>query len=106
MIDIVGVAAGPTGDLQILDTQVERAANVLGTQIGSLEYAQTFGIDLRYFLTSEISFQNESFKGYIIERLAAYTINVAKVIETISDLFSTYDIKVTPADDSTGLLER
>lgn len=105
MIDMVTpTTAGQ--DLQIQDTQVERAANILNTQIGALEYAPTFGIDLRYFLTSNINFQNESFQGYIVERLAAYTINVVTVVEVISQLFSTYEIKVQPAQDSTGMMTR
>ena len=43
MIDIVSVS----DDIGLFDSQISKAKNVLSTQLGSLEYEQDFGIDLR-----------------------------------------------------------
>ncbi len=73
-------------DLGIARTDVARAANVLSVQLGSLEYAPNFGIDLKFFLTSEFQFQNESFKAYCVERLLAHQVNVVNAIEVLRQL--------------------
>jgi hypothetical protein len=38
-----------TGDLDLVDTIVPKAANVLQVQLATLEYAPTFGVDLVFF---------------------------------------------------------
>lgn len=103
MIDIVGFA---NNDIQLFDTQTERAANILSTQLGALEYAKDFGIDLRYFLTESISFQDESFKGYMVQNLATRGINVSSLVEVINALDADYNIKLSPAETTTGFLVR
>jgi translation initiation factor IF-2 len=103
MIDIV--SAGPTG-LATFNTQTERAANILGVQLGALEYEKTIGIDLRYFLSEELKFQNESFKSYIVQVLATKGINVANLIETIEALASNFNINLTPEETTAGMIAR
>lgn len=103
MIDIVN---SNSDGMTTYNTQTERAANILSVQLGALEYAKGLGIDLRYFLSEEISFQNDSFKAYIIQILAANGINVANLIETIEALSSTYTINLTPDNTQTGLITR
>lgn len=104
MIDIVSSENGL--DLGVLDTQTMKAANILSVQLASLEYAPDLGIDLKYFLSEDFSFQNESFKAYLIEVLANNSINVASVLETIQSLFVTYQFNLSPEDQSTGLIAR
>lgn len=84
MIDIIGV----NGDLALLDTDVKRAANILSTQIGQLEYAPDLGIDLEFFLDDRFTFENASFNAYLIEVLANQGINVTA---TSSELFALYE---------------
>ena len=103
MIDIVGFT---TKGMEVYDTQTERAANTLSVQLGSLEYAQDLGIDLRYFLTENVRFQNDSFKAYIVQTLASRGINVASLTEIINQLDSDYDINLSPEENSTGLVAR
>ncbi len=103
MIDIVGFDS--TG-MQTYNTQTERASNILAVQLGALEYAQDFGIDLRYFLTEPINFQDDSFKAYLVQSLASRGINVASMIEVINALDSDYNINLSPVDISTGLVAR
>jgi len=103
MIDIVDFT--PKG-MDVYDTQTERAANILSVQIGSLEYAQDLGIDLRYFLTENIKFQNASFKGYLVQSLANRGINVASVLEVLEALSSNYTINLSPEENSTGWVAR
>lgn len=104
MIDIVSNETGL--DMGVVDTQTSRAANLLSTQIQSLEYADDFGIDLKYFLSDEFRFQNESFRAYLIERLANWGINVSDVIDVAESLHRQYTFELTPAETSSGLIAR
>lgn len=103
MIDIVSAGSGL--DIGLFDTQTCRAANILSVQVGNLEYAQTLGIDLAYFLSPDFIFQNASFKAYLVEVLANNNINVASVIETINNLFSTYAFDLS-AEQKSGFIAR
>jgi hypothetical protein len=102
MIDIVSVG----DDIGIFDTQNFRAANILSVQIGNLDYAPDLGIDLRYFLSEEFRFQNESFKAYLIQVLANYAINVASVIDTVENLHRQYTFNLVPAESDGGMIAR
>lgn len=79
MIDISSIST----DLVMLNTQTQKAKNVLQVQLGALEYAQTFGIDLEFFLDPDFQFQNESFKAYCVQRLSESFVNVNQVIEAL-----------------------
>jgi len=102
MTDIVSVG----DDIGLFDTQTTRAANILSVQLGALEYAQEIGIDLDYFLREDVSFQNESFKAYLVEVLATNGINVATVTETIETLYRQFTFNLTPEETSTSLVAR
>jgi hypothetical protein len=104
VIDIVSAETGT--DMGVLDTQTMKAANILSVQLGALEYAQDLGIDLKYFLSEDFKFQNESFKSYLIEVLANRGINVSSVVETVEALFSQYNFNLSPEETSTGLVAR
>lgn len=103
MIDIVGF---DSKGMQVYDTQTERAANILGIQLESLEYWPEGGIDLEYFLAENIKFQNDSFKAYLIQILATWGINVASLSEVLEDLESQYIINLSPQENSTGMVAR
>lgn len=93
-------------DLEILDTQVPKAANVLGTQLGALEYDQDMGIDLAYFLSSDFKFQDESFKAYTVEVLANNGINVTEVAKSFENLYEVFDYKLKASETGTELVSR
>lgn len=99
MIDISSVNGG---DLLVLDTQVPKAANLLQVQIGYLEYAQDFGIDLEFFLDPQFQFQNESFKAYLIQRLSENHVNVNQVFDSIDTFFEKYTFTVGDPEVSSG----
>ena len=102
MIDIVSVGS----DIGVYDTQTERAKNILSVQVGSLEYAPDIGIDLKYFLSEDFKFQNESFKSYLIQVLANNAINTSSVVEVIEDLHSKYTFNLTPSETNGSLVAR
>lgn len=102
MIDISSVS----GDLVLLDTQTARAGNILSVQEGSLIYAPTLGIDLKYFLSPDFRFQNSSFKSYLIQTLANYSINVASVGETMASLFQKYTFNLSADENENSLVSR
>lgn len=88
MKDIVRVESG--SDLGVANSVIPRAANILSVQLGELEYEPEFGVDKKYFLQNGFVFQNQSFKTYLIQRLSAFQINVAEVLETLQTLFLQY----------------
>lgn len=105
MIDIVSTETGL--DMGIFDTDVERAKNILSVQLEALTYLQDFGIDLRYFLNEDFAFENESFKSYLIQRLANYGINVTKVLETMVDgLVLNLDFNIGSNSNDTAMVAR
>lgn len=93
-----------TQDLNVFDSQVPKAGNILSIQIGSLEYAKTLGIDMNYFLSDEFRFQNDSFKSYIIEVLANRGVNVANIETVVQTLFTELNVGLSPSETSTGLI--
>lgn len=102
MIDIVAIE----DDIRFFDTQTTKATNILSVQLGALEYAPDLGIDLRFFLSEEFRFQNESFKSYLVQILANNGINVANLIEANENLLDRYIFELTPAETSGGLIAR
>lgn len=100
MIDIINV----TNDIGLADTEVARAGNILSVQLGSLEYAQDLGVDLKYFLSEQFTFQNESFKSHLIERLATWNINVSSVTQALDSLFAKYTFNIADQESNTGLV--
>jgi hypothetical protein len=102
MTDIVSVGS----DLGLFDTDTARAANILSVQKGSLAYEPEMGIDLKYFLSPDFRFQNESFKSYLVQVLASYSINVSSVVETIEALAQNYAFNITPSQAEDGLIAK
>jgi hypothetical protein len=98
--DITGIS----DDLRIVDTIVPKAANVLQVQLGSLEYAPEFGVDLEFFLDPDLQFQNESFKAYLIQRLSESHVNVNQVVEALSTFVETLVFEVGSPEASGGLI--
>jgi hypothetical protein len=93
-----------TGDLNVVDSIVPKAANVLQVQLGSLEYAPEFGVDLAFFLDPDLTFQNESFKSYLIQRLSESHVNVNQVIQALTTFVETLVFEVGQPEASGGLI--
>ena len=104
MIDIVSANNGL--DLGTFDTQTTRAANILSVQEGKLVYAPDLGIDLKYFLSEDFRFQNESFRSYLIQKLAERSINVASVVEAVENLHQQYTFNLVPTESDSGLVAK
>lgn len=98
MIDISSVSS----DIQFADAQVPKAANVFSVQIGALEYAPDFGIDLDFFIDEDLQFQNSSFKSYLIQRLAESHVNVSEVLEALQAFFMKWTFVVGDENKQTG----
>lgn len=106
MIDITSVGTGDLADIGIFDTDVERAKNILSIQIATLEYEPDFGIDLKYFLSEDFQFQNESFKSYLVQRLTSYGVNVTSVLETVETLFEKLTFSIGNQGATGGMVAR
>jgi hypothetical protein len=103
MIDIVDFTSA---GMSVYDTQTQRAANILSIQLGGLEYWPEGGIDLRYFLTEPIEFQDASFQAYLIQKLAEWGVNVASLSTNLEALFSNYMINLSPENTTGGMVAR
>lgn len=86
--DILAIENGK--DLGLAVTALPKAVNVLSVQLGDLEYATDFGVDKEYFLNSPYLLKTESYKYYLVERLARFQVNVAQIKDTIGALFEKY----------------
>jgi|SRR6478609_895232 len=102
MLDISQVPDGK--DLVLTETLATKAANVVSIQIGDLEYAPNFGVDFRYFLTSNLEFQNQSFKAYIIQTLSQNQVNVSNAVEVVEALYERIIFSVGDSKVKRGLL--
>lgn len=102
MIDIVAVST----DLQLYDAQSPKAANVLSVQLGALEYAPDFGIDMEFFLNPAFQYQTESFKSYLIQRLSESLVNVNEVLDVVDRFTETFVFYVGDPDQNNGSLIR
>ena len=100
MIDITAIDT----DMRFANSNVPKAVNVLSVQVGDLEYEPDFGVDLKYFLSEEFTFQNESFRAYLLQRLAANSINVLSVTEVLETLYATYTFNLRADSASTALM--
>ena len=102
MKDIVDYSS----DLIIMDAQTSKAKNILQTQIGDLEYAPDFGIDLKFFLSEGFQFQNESFKAYLVQRLSEQNVTVASVEDVLTRFTRQFNFSVGDLEPTTGSLIR
>ncbi len=105
MKDITGVTEGVDGDLRVIDALTPKAANCLQVQLGELEYAPTFGVDLEFFLDPDLKFQNESFKAYLVQRLAEMNVNVNQVLEALERFVLSYTFEVGEPESSGGMID-
>lgn len=104
ILDIV--AADDGKDLEIKNSQVQKAGNILSVQLGSLEYAPDFGVDIAYFLREDLQFQNQSFQSYCVQALTNRGLNVASVLPSVQTLMEKYTFNLTPDESSTAMLAR
>lgn len=104
MIDIISAENGL--DLGVYNTQTMRAKNILSVQLGALEYAEDLGIDLKYFLSEDFRFENESFRAYLVEVLANKGINVSSVLDVVHSLYNEFLFNLAPEQIDSGLVAR
>jgi hypothetical protein len=100
MIDIMDI----TTDIGILNSSIKKAENVLSVQLGKLEYAKEFGVDLEYFLDENFTFQNESFKSYLLQRLSESSIDVMSIIDTAESLYNNMIFNLTPENQTSAMM--
>jgi hypothetical protein len=102
MMDIITSDEGK--DLGLYNTQTTKAKNIVSVQLYSLEYALNLGVDLKYFLTEGVEFQNESFKSYLVQTLANNGINVQSVNEVMGALSSVLEFNLSPEKNDSGMI--
>lgn len=102
MLDLINMVDGD--DLHIDHNLAMKAGNVIGVQIGSLDYKTDFGSDLRYFLQEDLKFQTESFKSYLVGRLSEYRIQVNETVSIVEQFANKFALGVGQTEIK-GLME-
>ena len=93
-------------DASLINTDVNKAKNILEVQLGSLTYLPDFGIDLEYFLVEDTEFQNESFKSYLVQSLVNSGINVVESLAVTEDFFENFNFTVSSQSRDTEFITR
>ena len=84
--------------LNVGDTAVFKAKNILETQEGSLAYEPDLGIDLKRFLDPDIKIQNRTFEAYSIQKLSEQGINTIELLSNEETFRQLFDFKVAETD--------
>lgn len=100
MIDALTPVQGK--DLPTQNSIAPKAGNVVNIQLGSLDFAPDFGVDLAYFITDEFQFQAASFQAYLVQRLTQHKVNVSKVVGLLTGFVQNNTFTVGEQSDSVG----
>lgn len=100
MIDALTPTQG--NDLPTQNSIAPKAGNVVNIQLGSLDFAPDFGVDLEYFITDDFQFQAASFQAYLVQRLTQHKVNVSKVINVITGFMQNNTFTVGESPDTIG----
>ena len=102
MLDLINLVDGD--DLHIQHNVAMKAGNIIGTQIGSLDFKLDFGADLKYFLQEDLKFQTDSFKSYLVGRLSEYRIQVNDTVSIVEQFANKFAMSVGQTEIK-GLME-
>lgn len=102
MLDLINMVDGE--DLHLDHNLAMKAGNIIGTQIGSLDFRLDFGSDLKYFLQEDLKFQTDSFKSYLVGRLSEYRIQVNDTVSIVEKFTNKFVLSVGQAEVK-GLME-
>ncbi len=89
-------------DLPVANTIAPKAGNVVNIQLGSLDFAKDFGVDLEYFINADFQFQSDSFKAYLVQRLTQHKVNVSRVISLLNNFVENNIFTVGESPDTAG----
>lgn len=92
MLDLVNLVDGE--DLHIQHNVAMKAGNIIGTQIGYLDFKLDFGADLKYFLQEDLKFQTQSFESYLVSRLSEYRVQVNDTVSIVENFSRKFAISV------------
>ena len=81
MKDISGLKNG-----QVIDTGIYKAYNMITTQVDTLYYNPTFGIDLAIFFDNTYNIQFDSFYAYVTDRLVNGGVDIKSLSSSLEKL--------------------
>ena len=93
-----------SGDLTVFNSKIFKASNVLKVQLGDLFFQQNFGIDKKFFFSSEFVFQNESFKTHLVEKLSEWNVDSNISSDLARKFMRDIEIKINDNDESGRLI--
>ncbi|MDR0676297.1 MAG: hypothetical protein LBF97_04585 [Elusimicrobiota bacterium] len=102
MLDLTGGLKN--NDLELKDTNIYRAKNLFDIQQGSLHYFQDWGIDLEYFFSPDLKFQNESFATYLQQKITEWGMIVESVKEILNNFLDNISIKIESNINKTNMI--
>lgn len=81
-------------DAAVQDTNLFKAKNVADVQLGSLNYAQEFGVDKKFFMDSEFNISSATYGAHVMERLAQAGIPASIAIGVASSFADKVSVSV------------
>lgn len=93
-----------SGDIVFKDTNIHKASNILKTQLGSLAFNESFGVDVVYFLNRDLKFQNESFKSYLLQKLSENGIVISENYMLVDKFIQHIGFGVNNQENTTSLI--
>lgn len=92
------------GDLQMSNTDVFKAENILNIEVTTLYYAPGLGIDLGRFIDPGVQIQPETFKAYTIQQLTQQGVELESVSTAVNNFMTNIEYTVREPGEATNAI--
>lgn len=83
------------GDIDLLNTVVFRARNLLLTQLGELHFNTAWGIDLAYFFNPDVQIENVVFLNYLQQQITSKGMNITDLKAIVEQFYQNIILTVS-----------
>ena len=91
-------------DLEFMASELPRAENLIGVQLGSLVFQPDWGVDLQHFLNPNYEIQAECFESHLIQRIGFWGMNVIDFIPKQGKFIREMIFNFTNTKDSNSMM--
>lgn len=91
-------------DLEFVSSELPRAENLIGVQLGTLNYQPNWGVDLEYFLNPNYEIQAECFEAHLLQRIGFWGMNVIEFMHKQGKFVREMIFKFTATKDTNSMM--
>lgn len=91
-------------DLEFVSSELPRAENLIGVQLGTLNYQPNWGVDLEYFLNPNFEIQAECFEAHLLQRIGFWGMNVIEFMSKQGKFVREMIFKFSASKDSNSMM--